>query len=247
MVVVVVLVVDGCGCCCDCDCFLLSLSSYPTFLFNPSPPSLSSLPLHSTPTTLHSPQDQYVSSLYVMFTTLSTTGYGDIVPVDDYERIVMCFIMMLAATVVAFIVANVTTVVDSANKHETVTSDRITEINEFLREKNCSSALTREITAHFTQVFKNETQYDEIVILARLPPIVRNKVLLAEYQQVFDTIPLFKYIPNTSMKVHLLRCMQAHVCHKGRQIIKEGEKASEMTFMVNGRASICKVRGAGGG
>ena len=42
----------------------------------------------------------------------STTGYGDIVAVDDNERIVLCFIMMLAATVVAYIVANVTTVVD---------------------------------------------------------------------------------------------------------------------------------------
>ena len=41
-------------------------------------------------------QDQYVASLYFMFTTLSTTGYGDMVPVDDYERIVLCFIMMLA-------------------------------------------------------------------------------------------------------------------------------------------------------
>ena len=130
--------------------------------------------------------------------------------------------LSLLATVVAFIVANVTTVVDSANKHETVSSDRITEVTEFLREKNCSGSLMREIVAHYTQVFKNETQYDEEIILARLPPIVRNKVLLAEYKAIFETIPLFHYIPNVSLRVHLLRRMHAHVCHKGRQIIKEG-------------------------
>ena len=167
-----------------------------------------------------------------------------------------------------------------------MSSDRITEVTEFLREKNCSGALMREIVAHYTQVFKNETQYDEEIILARLPPIVRNKgvfvlidkpilipsfshlssflpirplpipyppiashpiainhrlydhlhrpsstttrnyrplpVLLAEYKTIFETIPLFHHITNLSLRVHLLRRMHAHVCHKGRQIIKEG-------------------------
>ena len=97
-------------------------------------------------------QDQYIACLYFMITSLTTTGYGDIVPVGDYDRIFMCFILMFAATVVAYIVANVTTVVDGANKQEIVASNRITEVSEFLRDKNCSTALTREIVDHFTQV-----------------------------------------------------------------------------------------------
>ena len=92
-------------------------------------------------------------------------------------------------------------------------------------------------------MFKNETQYDENVILARLPPAVRTKVLLAEYQHVFAQVPFLKYVRNDSMRVHLLRRMHAHVCHKGRQIIKEGDVANEITFMVSGRASVCKIIG----
>jgi hypothetical protein len=38
--------------------------------------------------------DHYLSALYWTFTTMSTTGYGDLVPVNDDERVYTLCIMV---------------------------------------------------------------------------------------------------------------------------------------------------------
>ena len=40
-----------------------------------------------------------MASLYWTVTTLTTTGYGDIVPINDAERVLNVFIMVVGATV----------------------------------------------------------------------------------------------------------------------------------------------------
>ena len=49
-------------------------------------------------------------------TTLTTTGYGDIVPTNDSERVLNVFIMVVGATVFGYVVANVSTLVQSFNE-----------------------------------------------------------------------------------------------------------------------------------
>ena len=46
----------------------------------------------------------YVASLYWAFTTMTTVGYGDILPRNDVERVYSIFIMILGATIFGYIV-----------------------------------------------------------------------------------------------------------------------------------------------
>ena len=49
------------------------------------------------------PNDDYLSSLYFVFTTMTTVGYGDIRPHTTSERIYVALLMFLGASVFGYI------------------------------------------------------------------------------------------------------------------------------------------------
>ena len=50
---------------------------------------------------------QYTASLYWTLTTMTTVGYGDIVPLSNYERAFACVVELLGAVCTALVFGNV--------------------------------------------------------------------------------------------------------------------------------------------
>jgi CRP-like cAMP-binding protein len=186
-------------------------------------------------------KDQYVASLYWTITTLSTVGYGDIVPIGNEERIVTIFVMVLGATVFGYVVANVGTIVGTINQLEARAADRLTHMTEFMKEKNCSKAVVNEIINHFKHVYKHHSSFDEETILSRLPVRLRIELTYVQQKKILEKIPLFRYIKNTSLKLFLLHSMTSHFAGVERCILREGDEANQIIFLINGKCSICKI------
>jgi hypothetical protein len=54
----------------------------------------------------HSNKHKTIMSLYYAFTTLSTVGFGDIVPRSDIERMVCSFILMFGVSIFSYFMGN---------------------------------------------------------------------------------------------------------------------------------------------
>lgn len=61
------------------------------------------------------PFDNYIISLYWSVMTMSTIGYGDVTPKTQYERIYEIFGMILGASVYAYMVGAICSIVASMN------------------------------------------------------------------------------------------------------------------------------------
>ena len=61
------------------------------------------------------PVDNYVISLYWSVMTMSTIGYGDVSPKTQYERMYEIFGMILGASVYAYMVGAICSIVASMN------------------------------------------------------------------------------------------------------------------------------------
>ena len=94
-------------------------------------------------------QQQYVTAFYWTMTTLTTTGYGDLVPITTNERIVCVFILVGGATVFSYIVANISEIMGGSNQSEALAAQKLTAIKELLAETKVPQQMFGEIVGHF--------------------------------------------------------------------------------------------------
>ena len=186
--------------------------------------------------------EQYVVALYWSFTTLATVGYGNIVPTNMTHRIVVILIMVLGATVFGYIVANVSTLMSDLDQTAARVSERISEITEFLAEKNCPRSLSGSIVRHFRHMFSQTSAFDEPGILQRLPNSIIRDILLTQHRDKVNKIALFRFIDNQSVVLFLFRMMTPVYFDINQAILKEGQLGNEVYFITQGHARVYKAK-----
>ena len=92
---------------------------------------------------------QYLISLYMVVTTLTTTGYGDLVSINSAERVVNIFMMILGATIFGYVIANVTNIMNNLNLSQTHKNEKLSEVSQFLSDRHCGGELAAGIVRHF--------------------------------------------------------------------------------------------------
>ena len=186
-------------------------------------------------------RDQYIAALYWTVTTLTSTGYGDIVPSTNNERIVNIVIMVIGATVFGYIVANISKLLEDFNKNNNRWSIRIGSLNEYLESKHCPYSLSCQILDHYRQSMRMNSFQNSEAVLNRLPFHIRTKIQMAENRFKFDHIPFFRYIHNDSVKMYLLNVLTPRFAEKGIRIVTQLDIASEIVFLTSGKALICRM------
>jgi voltage-gated potassium channel Kch len=82
----------------------------------------------------------YIACIYWAITTMTTTGYGDIIPTTMGERLVFMVAMVLGAVGFAYALSNMTSIVFNFNKYEVGHSSRVDDMNEYVvRQGNIRS------------------------------------------------------------------------------------------------------------
>ena len=84
----------------------------------------------------------------------------------------------------------------------------MTEIKEFLTDARVGSNLFKEVVEHFRQSMKRNSGFDETAILRRLPVRLQDSLMLYHYHELLQSVPIFRHIKNTSIKLFLLKEMR---------------------------------------
>jgi len=78
---------------------------------------------------------------YWAFTTVTTAGYGDIVPRSMYEQLYAVGAMVLGATMFAYVVGNLTIVTQHLNLRSAYQKEHMSELKNFLNEQKLPKKL----------------------------------------------------------------------------------------------------------
>lgn len=89
------------------------------------------VPMHKSPI-FH----QYVVALYFSIMTLTTIGYGDVVPITHTERIVAVICMLTGGGIYAYVVGGVCQVVTSLDASKTQFHQNMDTLNEYVLKKH---------------------------------------------------------------------------------------------------------------
>ena len=87
------------------------------------------------------PREQYVRSLYWTVTTMTTVGYGDIIPHRQIEWILSIIVMLLGASMYAMIIGNVASIFSNLDSLKTSFWHRIESATGYLRYRKVPQKL----------------------------------------------------------------------------------------------------------
>jgi hypothetical protein len=182
---------------------------------------------------------RFVTALYWSTVTLTSTGYGDVIPVTYLERWYNVIVCLLGALVYATIFGRVTTMFNSMNTMNDLYRKKFTQVNRFMAVYGLPTEMRMRIRKQvkFDWALTSGVNVDDVI--SELPYSLQVEVRRSILQDSLENMPLMQQIGKEAITA-LLMFMNVRQCISGTCIIKEGDPATQMFFVKSGRLAVLK-------
>ena len=187
--------------------------------------------------------DRYISAFYWAIMTMSTVGFGDVVPQSTMGRFFAIFVMIFGAGVFAFGITNVVRIVGSLNAAEAAFREKMDTINAYMNARELPPELRAEIREYMMRCEKSVEHKlgAEQSILGGLSTLLRAKVAVAINDQFLHAMPFFAGL-EPSFVMELALSMRTMVFMPFEDIVTEGSFGDEMYFIFHGAVEVLSNR-----
>ncbi len=136
--------------------------------------------------------DQYNAALYWAVMTVTTIGYGDVVPKTTAERWVSIFGMMVGGAAYAYIVGSVCGLVASMGELKALLNRKIDDLNVFMEEQGMPSSRRVALREYFLYTSKMEKNHISRRLMDEMSPQMRMELYCMINEKWVDKLPFLK-------------------------------------------------------
>lgn len=179
----------------------------------------------------------YITSLYWTVTTLTSVGYGDIIPVSNGQKLYTILVELSGISLFGYLIANVVTILSRLDVGQLRYKEHAEMLITAARRRGLSHDLQRRVLDYYRYMRDDRTGYDESAFLDTLPESLRTEVALHLKKEFIENIPLFrhageKFIYDIALKLEL------GVATPGDYIFRVDDPADNMYFVVSGTLEV---------
>jgi hypothetical protein len=181
----------------------------------------------------------YISALYWTATTLTTVGYGDIVPSTDLEKLYSVLVMILGVGFYGYLIGNVASVLSKKDPAKEYFVENMERLSTLVKYRNITPAMANKIRRYFTYLWKHKLNINEDEFINQLPYGLKLELLSQLREEVLKKVELFRnadknFLEALSLKLKPLALTPDDV------LFKVGDDGDKMYFVVKGNLSIIK-------
>jgi voltage-gated potassium channel len=180
---------------------------------------------------------RYAEALYWCVTTLTTVGYGDVVPRTEVQRFYATGVMMLGVGVYAYLIGNIASLISNLDPVRAHYLQQREQLSAFMHYRALPRPLRRQVQRYFDYLWEKRLVVDEPAMLAALPPALRDEVALSLKQDLLLNVPLFSRAGDAFLREVALH-LRPFVCLPGDLIVRAGDPGREMFFLSRGAVEV---------
>ena len=155
------------------------------------------------------PWELYVAALYWAVQTLTTVGYGNVVPQTVLERLIACGVMVLGGFMFSWIISKVSTTLSEDSAERLATEKRLA-VRRFVKQKRIPKPTARRIKSHYTNL-RARRKPGNCEVIADLPRSIRNEVMYFVYGETVVRALNGDVLPNEAIVEHVCQVMLPRV------------------------------------
>ena len=181
--------------------------------------------------------ENYVDALYWTITTLTTVGYGDIIPVGVVQKIYTIFVQILGVGVYGLLIGNLASIISQTDPAKARYNENMEKLSALLHFQALPRDLQKRIQEYYTYLWKRRLGYDEHALLDSLPPALRSEVSVHLKQDLLEKIPLFSSASQDFIK-EISGALKPQVVTPREALFKAGDPAKALFFVVQGELEV---------
>lgn len=185
---------------------------------------------------------RYILSLYFSIYTITTIGYGDVVPGTTFERTYVNVIMVLGAACFAYVISQVSNIFGELNENFALRRRMMDMLTDLTRIQKLPPSLAIEIKQFFRDYFSHRRVIDEKALLDVMSNGLRQRVLRHMYSSFIQKAVIFNGIPDH--KLDSIYCnIQDTFRHKDDVLFNVGDQADCLYIVKNGSVTLIDETG----
>ena len=138
-------------------------------------------------------EEIYVTGIYWAMTTLTTTGYGDVIAANFGEKVFFTCIMLLSTFLFAYVVGNFCIIIDGLQARSFTFQNYMDQLNDFM-DLEAVPVTLRNLARNQTYYrFEHPKVYNnKEYVLKQLSETMRQKIMCSSYGRILKNISYFK-------------------------------------------------------
>lgn len=180
---------------------------------------------------------RYIASLYFSVYTITTIGYGDVVPENTLERSFTTIIMFLGAAVFAYVISQVSNIAGELNESSAHHRKVLDSLTDFATYRQLPDDLVYDIRRYFQREHLRQRVAHEKELLEAINRDLRIKVFKHMYGTQLEHSRLFKDIPSGHLD-EVYNNVVERFARKDEKLFSEGDHPNCFYIILKGGVEL---------
>ena len=178
--------------------------------------------------------ESYIASIYYVFTTLTTVGYGDIVPISNIEKIFAMVLMGFGVGFYSYMIGSLTTSLKSSDKLTARLKQKYEAFKEFASyiklPKTLINKVKKSLRTNIQNNFYEQLDFNQLV--QELPSNLREEIFENANSTIISGIDFFIGKPKSFVNSIVPKLKFNSFLFK-ETLYEENEVSDEVYFIKN--------------